>query len=84
MSVAGLDHHWVLIERRRFTRYDTCVEYRQRPVDARSGRRGRATSTTYCTDDPTPPSPHRRLAVTPRGSLVERTNNGAPRSMELS
>ena len=51
VSVIGLDRHWVLIERRQFTRYDSCVEVRQRPVDARSGRRGCVTSGRRCSAD---------------------------------
>jgi hypothetical protein len=70
VSVVGLDRHWVLIERRQFTRYDPCVEYRQRPVDARSGRRGPVTSARRCTDS-TPASPQRQLAITSRGAAVE-------------
>ena len=119
--VAGLDRHWVLIERSYFTRYDSCAEYGQRPVDARTGRRGRATGAPWCTDDSTLAGTDQQLAVTDRciaawtvadgdalrllaaapgggvteldrgaiaglgarGTSVDWTNTGAPRSMEL-
>ena len=82
VSAVGLDRHWVMLVQSTFTRYDPCAGgHTQRPVDARPGRRGRATRAPYCGGEPSLATSASQTAVTDRGIAAWTVGEGDGRRL---